>query len=159
MAKFIPAALLAAAVLALGGCARAVDAFGQPGAGYVADAAALTASADWSNAETVTVSLSEFAFTPASLTFRTGVPYRVVLQNTGGRTHLFVSDGFFKAIAAHSLRSAGGEVANPYLEKIAVAPGTTKELLFVAVNPGTYDLVCTVFLHQTFGMTGSISVL
>ena len=159
MAKFIRRVLLAAAVLALGGCARAVDVFGEPGAGYVADAAALTASADWSNAETVTVSLSEFAFTPASLTFRTGVPYRVVFQNTGGQTHVFVSDGFFKAIAAHSLRSAGGEVANPYLVTIAVAPGTTKELLFIAVNPGVYDLVCTLFLHQTAGMTGSISIL
>ena len=53
----------------------------------------------------------------------------------------------------------GGKIASPYLEKIAVAPGTTKELLFVAVNPGTDDLVCTAFLHQAFGMAGSISVL
>ncbi len=159
MAKFIRSVLLAAAVLALGGCARAVDVFGEPGAGYVTDAAALTASADWSNAETVTVSLSEFAFAPSSLTFRTRTPYRLVIENTGGQTHFFVSEGFFKAIAAHALRSADGEIANPNLEKIAVAPGATKELLFIAVNSGTYELACTAFLHETFGMTGSISIL
>ena len=158
MAKFIRTALLAAAVLASGGCVPAVDVFGEPGAGYVADAAALTASADWSNAETVTVSLSEFAFAPTSVTFRARTPYRLVIKNTGGQTHFFVSDGFFRAIAARTLRSADGEIENPYLEKIAVAPGATKELLFIAVNSGTYELACTAFLHETFGMTGRISV-
>ena len=50
-------------------------------------------------------------------------------------------------------------MANPYLERIAVSAGAAKELFFVAVEPGVYELLCTVFLHDTFGMTGTITIL
>ena len=152
------AALLGASVLGAAACAPGEDVFGAPEAGYVADATARVASVDWTTAEAVTVTLSEFEFSPPTLTFRAGAPYRLVLKNVGVRTHTFVSEGFFKAIAAHELRSSEGGVATPYLEKIALAPGATKELLFVAAKPSTYDLACTVFLHDMFGMTGSIGI-
>lgn len=159
MRTAIRAVQVAAAVLVVAGCAAGDDVFGEPGAGYVTGAAERTAAAERAKAETVTVELSEFAFSPSTLTFRAGATYRLVIENTGDRAHFFVSDGFFKAIAAQVLRSAEGEVAGPYLEKIAVAPGKSKELLFVAVTPGRYALVCTVFLHETFGMSGEVRIL
>ena len=99
------------------------------------------------------------AFSPATLTFRAGAPYRLILENAGGRTHFFVSQAFFKSIAARELRSGGEAVSAPRLEKIALEPGAAKELWFVATETGAFDLVCTAFLHETFGMTGSIQVL
>ncbi len=153
------AVLVTAAALAVAGCTAGDDVFGEPGAGYVTGAATRTAAADWAKAETVTVELSEFVFSPSTLTFRAGAAYRLVIENAGDRVHFFVSDGFFKAIAAQALRSAEGEVAGPYLEKIALAPGKSKELLFVAITPGRYALVCTVFLHEKFGMSGEIRIL
>ncbi len=57
------------AILMLGGCAGGQDLFGDPKAGYVADPATLTGSADWAGAQTVTVRLSEYAFSPGSLIF------------------------------------------------------------------------------------------
>jgi len=153
------AAVLVASVLALAGCAAGEDRFGAPGAGYVEDAAGRAEAVDWSTAESVTVTLSEFAFSPATLTFRAGAPYRLILENAGGQTHFFVSRAFFKSIAARELRSGEEAVSAPRLEKIALAPGATKELSFVATETGTFDLVCTAFLHELFGMTGSVQVL
>ena len=154
----VRAGFLAAIVVALAGFATGKDVFGAPEADYVADAAARAESVDWTKAESITVTLSEFDFSPPTLTFRAGAPYRLVLKNVGVVTHTFVSEGFFKAIAAHELRRSEGDVAIAYIEKIVLARGATKELLFVAAKPGTYDLACTVFLHDMFGMNGSISI-
>ena len=145
-------------VIALGGCAAGDVLLDRPPPGYVADVAARTAAVDWTTAEAVTVELSEFEFKPGSLAFREGVPYRLVLRNTGDSRHRFVSEGFFQAIWAHKLVSAEGENANPYVKTIEVPPGATKELQFVAVRTGAYPLECTVFLHAAFGMDGRIVV-
>ncbi len=151
--------LVAASLAVLAGCAAGGDVvLDKPGAGYVRDIAATTRAADWSGAETVAVTLSEFQFTPARLTFRKNVPYRLRLRNTGERDHTFVSEGFFRAIAATNLVSSDGEVTRPYLASITVPPGSEKTLFFVAVGTGTYDLKCTVFLHAFFGMDGEVTV-
>lgn len=85
------AALAALAVVGVGGCAGAQDIFGDPGAGYVGDARERVQSAEWSRAEMLTVVLSEYAFSPGTLTFRAGTPYRLRIENGGDSTHFFVS--------------------------------------------------------------------
>ncbi len=152
------ATMFAGLLGALAGCTTGDVVLEAPGAGYVEDAAALVAGLDWSRAQAVTVELEKFEFKPANLDFQAGRPYRLVLRNTGERTHSFVSEEFFKAIAAQKLVSASGEVANPYLKVIAVSEGETKELYFVPVRQGTYDLECSVFLHDIFGMEGQITI-
>ncbi len=143
----------------LAGCAAGEDVFGSPEAGYVAAPASLTARVDWSKAETVEVVLSEFAFSPPALTFRAETAYRLVLRNEGSVAHVFASPDFFKAIAARTLKTREGKIANPYLVAVSLAPGEVKEVLFLAVKPGDYALECTEPLHSTFGMTGTIRVL
>lgn len=151
--------VLAMASLAIvAGCAGGDVVLEKPGAGYVRDIAAKTANVDWSKAKTVTVTLSEFQFAPARLSFQSGVPYRLRLRNAGTRDHVFVSPGFFRAIAAEKLVSADGEIARPYLQSIAVPPGAGKELFFVPVKTAVYGMKCTVFLHESFGMEGKITV-
>jgi len=155
------AALAVLAVLAVGGaggCAGAQDVFGDPGAGYVGDARECVASADWPRAETPTVVLSEYAFSPGTLTFRAGTPYRLRIENGGDSTHFFVSDGFFKAIAPGRLITRSGETAQPALKSIALAPGEAKTLEFVPVRTGAYELECTAPLHAAFGMHGTILI-
>ncbi len=152
------AALAALAIVGVGGCAGAHDVFGDPGAGYVADARERVASAEWPLAETLTVVLSEYAFSPGTLTFRAGTPYRLTIENGGESTHFFVSDGFFKAIAPGKLITRSGETAQPYLKSIALAPGAAKVLEFVPVRTGAYELECTAPLHAVFGMRGTILI-
>lgn len=151
--------MIALAVLVLAGCDAGEDVFGDPGAGYVEDVAAVITAADWSQAETVTVTLSEFYFSPASLTFRANVPYRFRIANRGIAAHNFVSQTFFKAIAIQRMKTPQGDIDMPYLKSIAVAPGTEKEVFFVPVKKGEYDLECTAPLHRLFGMVGKIAVV
>ena len=159
MTRVDPIAIIAAVMLGLVGCAGGEDVFGKPGAGYVEDMAAQVAAADWSKAETITVALAEFEFGPATLRFRQGVPYRLRMENRGDATHFFASEGFFKAIASQQLKTPQGEIDMPYLRSIAVAPGVEKELFFVPVKKGEYDLECTAPLHSLFGMVGRIQIL
>ncbi len=152
------AALAALAVVGVGGCTGAQDVFGDAGAGYVGDARGRVASTEWSRAETLTVVLSEFAFSPATLTFRAGTPYRLRIENGGDSTHFFVSEGFFKAIAPGRFITRSGETAQPYLKSIALAPGEAKDLEFVPVRTGAYALECTAPFHSVFGMHGTILI-
>ncbi len=151
-------AALAAASIFLAGCTSGDVMLHQPGAGYVEDVRAQVAAVDWSDVQTIEVSLAEFVFAPDTLALESGRPYRLVLENGGRRTHTFVSEGFFKAIAAQKLTFADGEIANPYIESIELAPGAVKELTFVPIRSGSFDLRCTVFLHERFGMHGRITI-
>ncbi len=142
----------------LAGCSSGDVVLSEPPAGYLRDAGARVAAADWSETEKVTLELSEFRFEPTTLDFREGVPTRLTLRNVGNRTHTFVSEGFFKAVAAQKLVSAGGEVGNPYLETIEVRSGEEKQLYFVPVAKGSYPLECSILLHDVLGMKGQITV-
>ncbi len=106
----------------------------------------------------MTVGLSEYAFSPGSLTFSKGTPYRLRIVNRGSATHFFVAQGFFKAIAARGLKTASGETTYPYLKSIALGPGESKVLSFVPVKAGGYTLDCTAPFHASFGMTGAIRI-
>ncbi|MFQ5984924.1 MAG: hypothetical protein ACE5LL_05335 [Alphaproteobacteria bacterium] len=150
--------LVAIVLLAVSGCAMGDAFLGAPPSGYVQDVGERVAAVDWSAARTIEVALDEYDFSPEALVFEQGVPYRLRLENTGGRTHTFVAREFFQAIAAYRLTSAAGEVTEPYIERIEVRPGAQKELMFVPVKAGAYPLECTVFLHDVLGMTGLITV-
>jgi uncharacterized cupredoxin-like copper-binding protein len=155
MRKSHLAALVVA--LALTGCAGAKDAVVPEGGAARAESARL-AAVDWSGAQVVTVSLSEFAFAPDALTFRRGAPYRLRLRNDGDVTHYFVSEGFFGAIAVEKLQTPEGDIARPEVASIALAPGAEKELWFVPLDAGAYELECTAPLHSAFGMVGRIRI-
>ena len=129
----------------------------QP-AGYVSLAPVRTAGIPWSRVRVVEVALSEYAFAPDTLTFEAGVPYRLILHNAGGRRHTFVSEPFFKAIAVRKLITAKKTDDYPYVQVIEIEPGATKELQFLPMRRGTYPLHCSVILHESFGMEGTITV-
>ena len=151
-------ALVFTTALLIAGCAPAVDELAEAPGGYVADIADRVDAVPWSEAQVVTVSLADYAFSPARLSFAAGKPYRLILKNEGKSTHLFVSGGFFRAIAARSLKTPDGVIATPRLKSIAVNSGSTKVLDFVPVKPGNYELECTIPLHAVFGMVGTIEV-
>lgn len=152
------AAIITAGLAALTACASGDIVREAPPAGYVQDAPARVSAADWSEARTVEVVLTEYAFTPDRLVFESGQPYHLVLRNQGSSTHTFTAPGFFQGIAAQKLVAASGEQDLPYIENVEVPSHGTKELYFVPVRSGTYSLECSVFLHDAFGMTGEITI-
>jgi uncharacterized cupredoxin-like copper-binding protein len=153
MKKIFSAILLTAATLALSGCCH------HHHAGYVRDAADRVKTVDWSKMETVTVTMTDFAFNPAAIVFRQGVPYKLVIENKGVQKHYFTAEEFFRAIATRKLQSnTDGEVKAPYFSAIEVYPGRTLDLYFIPVKTGSYHLICTVEGHAGMGMKGEISI-
>ncbi len=149
---------VAALILGLAGCAGGDVVLPAAPEGYLQDPAAHLSVADWSQATTVDVELDEYRFRPAELEFIAGRPYRLLLRNSGTSGHTFVSEEFFKAIAAQELTGPDGSVSRPILARIEVLAGGRRELTFVPVTKGVYALECSVFLHETLGMAGQIAI-
>jgi uncharacterized cupredoxin-like copper-binding protein len=152
-----PALLLAVCVLA--GCSGLrTDVQSAAPPGYQADAVSRAASVDWSKVQTIKVGMDEYDYVPSSLSLEAGKPYRFHIENTGGKSHTFSSEPFFKSIAARRLTTKEGTVDAPFIQELVVASGQSADLDFVALNPGDYPLVCNEPLHEIFGMTGTIHV-
>jgi len=109
------------------------------------------AAVDWSKAQKITVAAVEYAFKPADLTFRQGVPYRLRIDNRGKETHEFTAPGFFKTIDARDWKPLNADHT-----EIVVQPGQHKDFYFVAKQPGSFKLICSD--HDWAGMVGDITV-
>jgi len=103
--------------------------------------------------ETITVRLSNFAFEPAYLRLKAGVPVRLHLANESNGGHDFSSPAFFAA------SSFPPGIAAPAHGEAAVGSRKTVDITVVPRTPGTYRLECTHFLHSLFGMHGTIEVV
>ena len=108
-------------------------------------------AADGSPARPLTVVASEYQFSPAKLSFKRGVAYRLHLENHGKELHEFHAPDFFKAVEL-----GDPTVLNADKTEILIHPGEAKDLTFVAKKPGRYKLICAD--HDWAGMTGSITV-
>jgi plastocyanin len=102
-------------------------------------------------AEAITIRMSNFAFTPAQLQLRVGVPVRLHLINESSGGHSFSAPALFAA-------SAFPSGAPPQEGTVQVAAGGSVDITLVPRAAGTYKLECTHFLHGVFGMTGTIVV-
>jgi uncharacterized cupredoxin-like copper-binding protein len=117
----------------------------------IAWAAPVVAAADWSKAQPVTVVAAEYRFSPARLTFKRGVAYRLHIENHGKELHELHAPAFFKAVEL-----GDPAVLNADQTEILVQPGEAKDLIFVAKKAGHYRLICSD--HDWAGMTGGITV-
>lgn len=109
------------------------------------------AAADRPKAQAVTVVTTEYGFSPAQLTFKRGIAYRLRVKNRGKELHEFSAPEFFKA---SNLGNPG--VLNADKSEIAIPPGQVKELRFTPQQAGHYRLICPD--HDWAGMTGEITV-
>ena len=125
---------------------------------YVANAADFVEAADWDTKKTVTIDLTEFAFTPKDITLEAGQPYVLEVVNKGTVKHEFTAEDFFRAVATRKAETAESEVKVPYFTEIEVFAGRKAEIFLIPLVPGTYDLVCEIEGHFEAGMFGTITV-
>ena len=101
----------------------------------------------------VAIELSNFKFTPSTITLEHGRSYVLHLSNKAHGGHNFVAGSFFAAAdvapADRARLSKGG---------IDLDGGDQADIHFVAPSPGRYEVHCSHFMHQTFGMKGEIIV-
>lgn len=119
----------------------------------VASAAGGAPTPDWANAQTVIVQLSNFKFTPSAITLQHGTPYRLHLVNAASGAHDFSAKQFFAASEIASEDSA--KVSNGSVD---LDGGEAVDIRLVPMQPGSYRLHCSHFMHTTFGMKGTITV-
>lgn len=113
----------------------------------------LSGPPDWSHAEVASVELTNFKFTPSTITLKAGQAYDLRLENRASGGHDFAAQEFFaaaKIMDADRAKVSGG--------KIALDAGQSADVHLVAPRAGTYKLRCTHFMHSSFGMTGEIVV-
>jgi uncharacterized cupredoxin-like copper-binding protein len=118
-----------------------------------AQAAEAPAGTDWSRAQTINVSLSDFSFAPASLQLHANQPYRLHLTNSSSHGHNFDAPLLFAAAAV-----APDDQSKIDDGSIEVAGGQSIDVKFVPNAAGSYKFHCSHFLHSAFGMTGKAVV-
>lgn len=125
---------------------------------YVSNSGEFVEAADWDAAQTVTIDLSEYAFTPREITLEAGRPYILELLNKGEVKHEFTAGDFFRTVATRKAETPESEVKVQYFTEIEVFAGKSVELYLIPLIPGTYDLVCEIEGHFEAGMFGTITV-
>lgn len=116
-------------------------------------ALALTSAAAQAELQTVTlqVNLIDDKFVPDHLILRSGVHYRLHLENRGKHTHEFTAPMFFGAAKIDN-----PDVLNRERTEVLLQPGESKDILLTIDRPGGYDLTCAD--HDWEGMVGGITV-
>jgi uncharacterized cupredoxin-like copper-binding protein len=127
--------------------------------GYLSDAEQISGQADWSAPDIVEMKLVNHAFVPDELTFHRNRPTRLVLVNPSKSDHTFVSEQWFPTIAVRQLVGRDVTATTPWVEKVVVPAGETKELWFIPARYGAYTFECTVPGHALLGMKGVINVV
>ena len=105
---------------------------------------------------TITVSLTDFQFQPASFTIPAGKEITLNATNTGAVVHNFV---IMKAGTSAGELFDDEDLPNVYWE-VEISPGGEAHTTFTAPSePGDYQLVCRTKGHLAAGMTGMITVV
>ena len=112
---------------------------------------ARAAEVDWSTARLVTLTTVEYAFEPSHLVFHRDTAYRLHVENRGRELHELTAPDFFKSV---ELRNP--EALNSEHTEIVLQPNEQKDLYFVALRSGHYDMRCAD--HDWAGMTGDLTV-
>lgn len=125
-------------------------------------------SVDWNAKVVVDVNMVEtnattMSFAPNQLTFEAGKPYVLRINNPAGNVKHYFSpanaSSFYQAVAIRKIQTTDGEYKAPYFDAVEMKTnGTSLELFFVPVLPGTYNIICTIPNHESYGMTAQITI-
>lgn len=104
-------------------------------------------------AQAITVELSSFKFTPATLRLTHGHAYVIHFVNRSSGGHDFVAKDFFAASTI-----APEDRAKVAKGEVELGGGESADIHLVPNSPGTYKSHCSHFMHSSFGMTGTVVV-
>ena len=110
----------------------------------------------------ILVEATDFAYSPLSITVPVGKPVTLTLRNAGNVEHDFVID----KINVTDVQTSDSKPAEHHqmghepeydLHFFAKA-GETASLQFTAIEPGTYEIFCSIDGHKEAGMIGKMIV-
>jgi len=101
----------------------------------------------------LSITLSNYSFTPNVLDLQAGVTYRMHFINGGSKDHNFSAPEFFAAS-----QIAPDDQAKIEKGLVALDSGQSVDITITPDHPGIFPVECTHFMHKTMGMHGSITV-
>jgi len=101
------------------------------------------------NRQDIQITLSNFSFNPNSVRLQRNMTYAIHLMNTASGGHSFSAPGLFAAVTV-----APEDRAKIVNGKVEIAAGQTVNITVTPITAGNYPLICSHFLHSTFGMKG-----
>ena len=111
----------------------------------------------------LTVNMTDFAYTPSSITIPVGEPVILTLNNTGKIEHDFVVETI--DVTAKVIQDAGSDAHHAhgaeqnYDLHVSAQAGETSIVQLTIAKPGTYKIFCSVEGHQEAGMIAELLVL
>ena len=105
----------------------------------------------------ITVTLTDFAFTPNAFTVPAGQEITLTVTNNGVVVHNFIIMKLDKTVG-----DAFDEADQPnvFWEEIDIQPGGDFSVTFIApTEPGDYQIICRTQGHIASGMTGTLTVV
>ena len=101
----------------------------------------------------IQIVLSNFSFTPNMVRLQRNTPYVLHLMNSASGGHAFSAPELFAAVMV-APEDRGKIIGG----KIEIGAGQSVDIAITPMTAGTYPIVCTHFLHQSFGMHGQAVV-
>lgn len=101
----------------------------------------------------ISITLTNYAFTPSALNLKVGTPYHMHFTNNGSKDHNFSAPEFFAAS-----QIAPEDQAKVEKGRVALDAGQSADITVTPDHPGTFAVECTHFMHRMMGMHGSIVV-
>ena len=118
-------------------------------------ASAATACAAVPEAREVTITIHYSAFDPVALTVPAGVPITFVLVNEDPIDHEWlIGDEDFHAAHRTGTHASHGAVPT----EVTVPALETVETTITFEQPGTFDYICHLPSHESYGMVGTLTV-
>src|SRR3970040_552967 len=139
-------------------------------------AALTTVATAAAKAQKVTVTMTDFKFTPKSVTVRAGVPVELTLVNKGAVEHEFMvyaspkaapddwdeyvmDNTYFKDMGEVEVVFRNqGAVASTRMFEVELEKGKGATVLFTPSKKGTFEIGCHVEGHYEAGMKGTFVV-
>ena len=101
----------------------------------------------------ITVTLTDYAFTPSALNLKAGIIYQIHFINNGSKDHSFSAPGFFAASQV-----APEDMAKVKNGMVELDSGQAADVTVTPSRTGSYAFICTHFMHRMLGMHGEIAV-
>jgi len=127
-------------------------------------------------ARKVSMTMTEFKFTPQTITLQAGVPVELILVNKGTVEHEFMVyvppkappddwdeyvmvNTFFQRMGEVAVEFAGrGAVASTSMFEVELQKGRSATIIFTPNRKGTFEIGCHVEGHYEGGMKGTLIV-
>ena len=101
----------------------------------------------------LTITLTDYAFTPGTLDLKTGTAYQLHFVNSGSKDHNFSAPEFFAAA-----QIAPDDQVKVAKGQVGLGAGQTVDITVTPGGAGTFAVECTHFMHKMMGMHGNIVV-